>query len=217
MGETDPFVRQYLRFRASGKCLEVKAFAYAHRCYNGRASNLGFAILKAMTIAGCSAKDIAVRLGTATKNVVVCHKLFFDVTRYLNQREWLGSIALSRTPVDRLNPIAATERLYLAAAYHRKWKGLEQVMTGQVPKTRDEQEEMAEAIRATLIMKAHQFASERIVAAPEPEDLARYVELMRLPQKEDSSLQAQKSQNFGRRLRELIMGKTRQNPDPQGH
>lgn len=75
--EPDPFVRQYTRFRATGRCVSQKAFEYAQRIFHARHTNLATATIKAMVIAGAKSSEIAEKLGIPAPSKWVPLRGFF--------------------------------------------------------------------------------------------------------------------------------------------
>lgn len=202
--EPDRVIRHALQFKKTGQGASSKVFGYCYRCHAARTSNIASAIIRSMTVAGFSTEEIAKRLNTALFNVVVYQRLFFDVGRYRGNREWMGSIVAPHSPVNARDPIAIKEAMLLAAALHGGKPGLRQLLEGTVPTTPEEIEAMASAIRGALTMRAHQFALQSLHTGLGPDDLAKYIELMRLPAVKDTSGQHTRMNAFHMELIDLL-------------
>ena len=205
-GEPDLVVRHALRFKMTGKGAAAEAMGYVYRCHENRRHNLAAATISAMVVAGSGRQEIAKQLGTTPLNIFVFEQMFFDVRRFAGNRQWLATIAKPTSPANPLDPVAVRERSLLGTAFHRGAPGLEQLITGTLPKPA-ELESMMQTIRAALTMKAAEFVLERSVAAANADDLTRLVEFARLPARGDSSKQEERLQEFGRKIRQAVMKK----------
>jgi hypothetical protein len=175
--ERDPFIRQYLRFRYDGVAANADGFRYAVGCQARNAETAGASMIKAMIIADRTAEEIAEELGTRTQNIVTFGKIFFDVRRYLNNESWLRRIVLS-APTVGIGEIEATrERRWLAAAYHRGWPGVEQIVFHRIPSTPEAAEAITQALHTTLASRALEFVQDLDSSGTPPSqaDLDRFL------------------------------------------
>lgn len=156
--EEDCYVRQFYLFRRTGNCLEKDAFRWAYRCHIHDASTGAAVLIKALTLAKVSTKEIAQRLHTKTKNIVVFLKLFFDVLPYLDEKDWLASVVLTQAQVP---PTIAEFRQqhWLMAALLGGREGLERAVSRIAPVTKKAREKLVEEIRSTLTQRAHSYVS----------------------------------------------------------
>ena len=177
--EEDCYVRQFYLFRRTGNCLEKDAFRWAYRCHIHDASTGAAALIKALTLAKVSTKEIAQRLHTKTKNIVVFIKLFFDVLPYLDEREWLASIVFSQTQEP---PTIAEFRQqhWLTAALLGGRDGLDRAITRNARVTNQEREKLVEEIRSALTLRAHNYVSSLQcgLVQPGPGDFDRLLRML---------------------------------------
>jgi len=115
--ETDPFIRQYVRFRLSGRCAATKAFQWVQNTLQHNCDNLVATKIKAMLVAGLNAQRIAREFHTIPFNIATFAKLHFDVSRYLDRRTWLRIIADPEILKPTQSLIEIRERIYLKAAF----------------------------------------------------------------------------------------------------
>ena len=111
--EKDEIIRQTLQFHCGDSNVDNGAVGYALRA---NLTPLAAIKIKAMVVAGCSIDQIATKLGTDPAKIEFFEKLFFDVRRYLDKRDWLETIC-SGERGHRL----------LQVALVRAWAGLEEL------------------------------------------------------------------------------------------
>ena len=119
--EKDFYVRQLLILHTGGDCVNKSAISYALRCYRSHDENSVAGMIAAMVIAGRSAREIALQIGTKPDYVVACEKIFFDVRRYRRNQAWLKSLCyLGRSHWLGRGACAR----WLITAIERGWPGL---------------------------------------------------------------------------------------------
>src|SRR6266404_1717513 len=69
--EQDCYVRQLYFFRRRGRCLEQSAFKWAYDCNTHNEETGAGSLLKALTVARVPAEEIAEKLRSKCKNVIV--------------------------------------------------------------------------------------------------------------------------------------------------
>ena len=175
--ERDPFVRQLLKFRYDGNAANAEGFRYATGCQARNSVTGAASMIKAMLIADRTPEEIAIELGTKTMNVVTYAKIFFEVRRYLNNESWLRQIVFAEPAKDRTEAAFPLERRWLAAAFHRGWAGVEQIVFHRAPSTTAEVEALTTQLQATLTSRALEFAMELETSgtAPTSADLDRFL------------------------------------------
>ena len=121
--ERDPFIRQLLLFRFDRRCVIPDAVRYAVECLQSETQNRVAGMVKAMIVAGRTARQIALEVGTVPLNIRAFEKLYFDVRRFLENRVWLKEVCypslLGNEPDYR-----QAEARWLAVAFERGWPGL---------------------------------------------------------------------------------------------
>ena len=158
-GENDPYVRQGLRFRLSGRCVNQPAIEFAFRAHQQNPT-LGLAsVVRSMTIADLPPETIAEEVGTSRKNVVAYQFLFFDVRRYLGYETWLKTICLKQAAPSSWDPTETREAQLLGIAYLRGWSGLQSILQCRTPTGQRELLEISESIEAMLAMRALEFVA----------------------------------------------------------
>jgi hypothetical protein len=177
--EHDPYARQYYAFRRTGGSLGRDAFRWAYRCHAHDASTGAAAMVKAMTLARVPVKDIAKELRTKSQNVIVFQKVYFDVERYLDEREWLASIVFAG-PQDAPTLAEFRQQHWLAAALIGGRKGLERAISRNNPITNEERDRLVGEIRSALTVRAHDYiASLRSgLVQPGAEDFDRLLRML---------------------------------------
>jgi len=156
--EKDPFIRQFLRFRFNGTAVNAAAFRYAVGCQERNPTTGAASMIKAMLVTGRTSEEIAVELGTQTRNIAAFAKIFFDVRRYLGNKAWLQRVVFSEPPEGMGEAEATRERRWLAAAYHRGWQGVEQVVFHRTTGKVDSVEALSVRLHETLASRALEFA-----------------------------------------------------------
>jgi hypothetical protein len=121
--EKDEIIRQTLEFHCGSSNGDNGAIEYALRTDRTPAAAVK---IKAMIVAGGSIDQIATKLGTDSAKIEFFEKLFFDVRRYLDKRDWLETIC-SGEDGHRL----------LELALERGLPGLEEVIHGLPKGPRD--------------------------------------------------------------------------------
>ncbi len=206
-GEEDLVIRHALRFKRIGAGAASKVLDYAYRCHENRTKNIASAVIRSMTVAGFTPDEIGKRLGTEPLKVVVYQRMFWDLKPNLLNRAWIGSVITPVTPINPRDPIAIREAMLLSTAFHQGRRGLQHLLDGTTPTTPGELEELTVAIRGAVTFRAHQFLIQSLSTGLGPEDLARFVELMRLSPTQDTSRQRTKIDEFRKRITAAIMQK----------
>jgi hypothetical protein len=177
--EEDCFVRQFYLFRRCGRCLEQSAFKWAYACVVNNPATAAASLVKALTVARVPVNEIAGKLRTSRKNIVVYQRLYFDIGRYLDEQAWLASIifAPSQNPQD---PVEFRERHWMTAAFVRGERGLGQAFTPKVALSPEERDELTSQIRSILTSRAFEFISafRTGLIPPGSEDFERFTEML---------------------------------------
>jgi hypothetical protein len=158
--EKDPFVRQFLRFRFNGRSVNLAAFEYAVGCQARNESTGAASMIRAMIVADRTPDEIAEELGTDVRNIVAFGKIYFDVRRYLNNEAWLRRIVFTEPQEGMTQAEALRERRWLAAAYHRGWDGVQQVVFHRTSSKPQDVEELSMMLQSTLASRALEYALE---------------------------------------------------------
>src|SRR6266404_7236482 len=147
--EQDCFVRQFYLFRRCGRCLEQPAFKWAYSCFVNNPTTGAASLIKALTIARVPVNEIAEKLRTSRKNIVVYQRLYFDIGRYIDEEAWLASVVFSPSQ-NRQDPVEFRERHWMAAAFVRGERGLGQAFSPKVPVSPEERDELTSQIKSVL-------------------------------------------------------------------
>lgn len=188
--EEDAYVRQFYLLLRTGRCMNRDAFSWAHECHANNDSTGAASLIRALTLARVPAREIAVKLRTTRKSIIVFLKLYFDVAAYLDEQLWLASLVFP--PGDTAPSLAEQrERYWLAAALLRGRAGLDQALSRKVAMSSTERDELTNDIRAALTARAHDFvlSLHHGFAPANSDDLDRLIRLTdamsRQPQHED--------------------------------
>lgn len=195
--EQDPFIRQALRFRMSGRCVALDAFEWAFRSAHDNQKSGVLSMLKAMVIAGLPAKMIAVELATDPLNITVAERLFFDVRRHLANRLWLRN-AVIQPHEGELTIEESREHHWLNVAFESGWRGLEVVLHGGEDASDESLESRAKKIEAIAGQRALEYLrglQHRAVAANE-EDVKRYLLARGMRSREAATTASEQSNRF---------------------
>lgn len=118
--EHDEIIRKTLEFHCGVSSGDDAAVEYALRAQ--RTPEVAIKI-KAMVVANGSIEVIASKLGTQPAKIEFFEKLFFDVRRYLDKRDWLETICRG-----------SGGHRWLQVAFERGWAGVEEIVLGHLPK-----------------------------------------------------------------------------------
>ena len=118
--EHDEIIRKTLEFNCGVSSGDDAAVEYALRAQ--RTPEVAIKI-KAMVVANGSIEVIASKLGTQPAKIEFFEKLFFDVRRYWDKRDWLETICRG----------SGGHRL-LQVAFERGWAGVEEIGLRHLPK-----------------------------------------------------------------------------------
>ncbi len=146
--ERDALVRAYFKFRSGVIGSNYAAFRYAQDCDDTNDRTWMGSRIKAMTVAGIAAAEIARRLHTSTENIEMFQKLFFDIAACQGDPVTLGAILAPMLIPD--SPVNQRERLWLLAALKLGTKGLDYVLDQKVKLSAAEQKEISESIHTIL-------------------------------------------------------------------
>lgn len=177
--EHDAYVRQFYMFRRTAGCLGKEAVRWAYQCHKHDASTGAGALIKAMTVAGIPAKEIAERLRTKASHVAMFLRIYFDVDKYLSERSWLASIVFRRG--DEPPTLAEfRERHWLTAALIGGREALDRAISRKVPTSNEEREALLGEIRSALTVRAHEYVEslQRGMVQPGPADFERLLRLL---------------------------------------
>lgn len=175
--EKDPFVRTFARFRYNGAAVNSTAFRYAVGCQARNGDTGAASMIRAMLVADRTPAEIAVELGTQTQNIVTFAKIYFDVRRYLDNEGWLRRIVFAE-PLEGMNEAAALrERRWLAAAFHRGWEGVQQVVFHRTSNEVGDVKALTRKLQSTLASRALEYVMDlETSGAPASEaDLSRFL------------------------------------------
>lgn len=216
--ESDPFVRQYLKFRFNGCCVAGAAFKYSSDCYFQNAATAAASMIRAMLVADRTPEEIAAEMGTLPINIVTFSKLFFDVRRYLGNEVFLQRIIFNDTNKD-MAAESLRERRWLSAAFHRGWPGVEQVVFHRVAGTASEVEALTGKLHVTLASRALEYAMELEASgtAPAEADLQRFLALQNMQARQPAKeVDQQKSMTiFLKGIHAEVMQKVDEESDPK--
>jgi hypothetical protein len=163
--ERDSMVRAYFKFRSGVVGPKHAAFRYAQDCDDSNDRTFVGSRIKAMTVAGLTAVEIAKRLHTGVENIDAFRKLFFDVGEYVGDREAMG--ALLAPMIEQSTAANARERVWLLAALKLGPKGLDYVMDQRVKLSPTEQKEISDSIHSILAEQTLAYTL-RLQSQPEP-------------------------------------------------
>ena len=218
-GERDPFVRQYLRYRYSGICVKHAAFQYAAGCQARNAATGAASMIRAMLIADRTPEEIAAELGTDRVNIVTFAKVFFDLRRYLDNETILRRIVFADLPEGMADTEALRERRWLAAAFHRGFAGVEQVIFHRTPTSPEELERLSIQLHGTLVSRALEYEQdlETRGIAPNEADLSRYLAATatqsRQPERGAQTDQQKTMKTFLQGITGILEKKAEENPE----
>jgi hypothetical protein len=156
--EKDPYVRQWVCFRHTGRCVAQGRFKYAAECAARNDATGAASLIKTMLVADRTYEEIAEELTTTRENIVAFAMIFFDVRRFLANETLLQRIIFAQ-PIDSTSTAAQQrEHRWLAIAFHEGWRGVEQVVLQRRPATNEEVQEQVLQIQAILTSRALEHA-----------------------------------------------------------
>jgi hypothetical protein len=170
--ENDPFVRQLLRYHFSRRCIIGRSIQYALRCQATNHQNRVGSLIKAMIVAGRSSRQIADELATDPMSVVTFSKIFWDLTRYRDNRVWLKRLCF-QPQHGRPTAEQECEGRWLQIAYMRGWAGLSEVVSSRVPNSERNIKMDVDRFVACLMTRACDFVTnlEAMGITPSERDL----------------------------------------------
>jgi hypothetical protein len=171
--ENDPFVRQLLRYHFGRRCVIGRSIQYALRCQATNHQDRAGSLIKAMIVAGRSSRQIADELATDPMSVVTFSKIFWDLTRYRDNRVWLKRLCF-RPQHGRPTAEEECEGRWLQIAYMRGWAGLSEVVSSRVPNSERNIKMDVDRFVGCLMARACDFVTnlEAMGIAPSSHDLA---------------------------------------------
>jgi hypothetical protein len=156
--EKDPYVRQWVRFRYTGRCVAQGRFKYAAECVARNDATGASSLIKTLLIADRTYEEIAEELGTARENIVAFAMIFFDVRRFLANETWLQRMIFAEPMGSAFTPAQLRERRWLSIAFHRRWRGVQQVVLERRLPTDEEVQKQILQIKAKLTSLALEHA-----------------------------------------------------------
>jgi hypothetical protein len=218
--ERDVFVRQLLRHRFNGRSANEPAFKYAIGCHARNRETGAASMIKAMLVADRTPTEIAEELGTTAVNVATFAKVFFDARPFLGNEAFLRRVCLGGANTDMGQAEALRERRWLAAAFHRGWPGVEQVMLHRGPSAPADIDALTRQLQAKLASRALEYVEglEADDVAPSEDDLRRFNASRNLRAPEASTTAGGSSdmaQDFMRGLQTILLEKAATSDDPK--
>ena len=212
--EADPFIRQGLRYRFAGTCVNQRAISWAFRAVNENAQTGLASRIRAAVVADRFPEEIAELIHLEPAAVVAFEKLFFDARRYLGAELWLESVVQSSEDPRATTPQSARESIWLRTALHEGWDGLQRLWfrksSGTDAKSLDQLAREIEGIAARRAL-LHMQNLEETGAPVSDDDLKRLVVLSR---RAASNSEAGKENaglaDFYRKLLESVEGTMRE-------
>jgi hypothetical protein len=156
--EKDPYVRQWVRFRHTGRCVAQGRFKYAEECVARNDATHASSLIKTLLIADRTYEEIAQELGTTRENIVAFAMIYFDVRRFLENETWLQRMIFAKPMDSAFAPAQLRERRWLSIAFHRGWRGVEQVVLQRRLATNEEVQEQILQTKAKLSSLALEHA-----------------------------------------------------------
>jgi hypothetical protein len=177
--EEDCYVRQLYLLRRNGRCLETAAFKWAYNCHANNGTTGAGSLVRALTVAKVPSVEIAGKLATKSKNVLVYQRLFFDVVRYLDDQAWVASIVFS-PPTDSNDIAELREKTWVTAAFLRGERGLGQMFDRRIAVTPEEQDAMTCEIKSAVTVRAFEYLNSLRtgVVPPGREDFDRLIRML---------------------------------------
>ena len=166
--ERDPYVRQWVRFRYTGRCVAQGRFKYAAECVARNDATHASSLIKTLLIADLTYEEIAEELGTSRENIVAFAMIFFDVRRFLGNETWLKRMIFAKPMDSAFTPAQPRERRWLSIAFYRGWPGVEQVVLQRRLATNDEVQEQMSQIKAILTSLALEHAHDLESSGTQP-------------------------------------------------
>jgi hypothetical protein len=177
--EPDPYIRQFFVFRRTGSCMERSSFQWAYDSHVHNSTTGASSLVKSLAIAQVPVNEIAEKLRTTRKNILIFQKIYFDIGAYLDDQAWLQSL-ISAPLRDSQDPAELRERHWMTAAFVRGERGLGQAFTPKVALSPEERDELTSQIRSILTSRAFEFASalRTGLIPPGSEDFERFTEML---------------------------------------
>jgi hypothetical protein len=175
--ESDPVVRQGLRFRMTGTCAATSAFSWAVRCARDNPRTGVLSMIKAMAVGGLPTAFIARELATVPLNIVVTERIYFDVRRYTQNRMWLRSAIIDPQQDGLPSVEQLRERAWLGVAFEATPERLLAVLQGGEDASNETLEETSQKIEAAAGKRALSYVRDldRSGRVATEDDLRRYV------------------------------------------
>jgi hypothetical protein len=125
--ERDPFVRQGMRYRFTGRCVNQTVIGHAFRIADENSrTGLGSRI-KSLVLADRFPEEIVETLHLPAPVVSAFEKLFWDVRRYLGVNLWLESLVRGVEDAAAKTPNLMREAVWLRTALDEGWGGLQRL------------------------------------------------------------------------------------------
>jgi hypothetical protein len=166
--EKDPYVRQWVRFRHTGRCVAQGRFRYAAECAARNDATGASSLIKTLLIADRTYEEIAEELGTTRENIVAFAMIYFDVRRFLGNETWLQRMIFAEPMGSAFTPTQLRERRWLSLAFHRGWPGVQQVVLQRRLATNEEVQEQMLQIKAILTSLALEHAHDLESSGTQP-------------------------------------------------
>ncbi len=191
--ENDPFVRQGVRHRFTGRCVNQAVIAHAFRiAEENPRTGLGSRI-KALVLADRFPDEIAEMLNIPVAVVVAFEKYFWDLRRYLGVSLWLESLVRAAEENPKKTADSMREAIWLRTALDEGWDGLQRLWLRKRATDAKSLEQLAreiEGIAARRTLRHLQQLEETGVPVSD-EDIKRLV----LVNRRSASLKPEQNQN----------------------
>lgn len=205
--ETDGLVADLYFYERTGSCDKPTvnaAIRYARDAERENATVGAASRLRAYALAGLSIRQAAERIGTLPLHVATFYGLFFDVARYLSNRDFVSRLVFPFTVPRSETQDRRKERLWLSVAFLLGLKGLETVLYRSLSPSASQLEELHGMIRSVLAHDALNFCLARHAAPlPQMEDYERYATLQMVPRQDDPQAE-EKTRRFAGGLAEVL-------------
>jgi hypothetical protein len=211
--EKDPFIRQYLRFKYKGQCVDKGSFEQAARCVRTNPATGIASLIKTLAVADRRSHEIAKEVGMQSRSVATFLKLFFDIERNLDNEAWLQRICLG-SGGDSME--VRRERAWLTVAFRRGWNGVLTSVLRRRAATEEDINDAYKELTAALARRATDYVLnlDDDAVPPKADDLQHFLACRQAHiEQPDTSEATHKATEFTKALLAIAEKKAIEDPD----
>ena len=195
--EDDEEVHRYFAYTTQGVSFDIadtKRFFYADEAIQHNYRTGAAARIRCLLIAGATPDFVAKRLGTRKEHIETFYRLYFDIDRCLDNKDFMASLVFPFVVPRSEPPEQKKERLWRTGAFLMDIPGFDAISQKRIDMNAADIEKMNGQLKSLMYSQGLEYCLHRRAGMlPGPGDLDNVLAHMQIPATGDSERDSQSS------------------------